>query len=61
MCSPVSYKLPCPDRQELHNYLQTIYRNSNSLEIPAVPVGGGMWRADVLSMFALYGIYILAF
>ncbi|KZP19326.1 hypothetical protein FIBSPDRAFT_1025556 [Athelia psychrophila] len=34
-------------RQELHNYLQAIYRNSNVLEIPAQPVSGGVWRADV--------------
>ncbi|KZP26371.1 hypothetical protein FIBSPDRAFT_887455 [Athelia psychrophila] len=34
-------------RQELHNYLQAIYRNSSVLEIPVQHVGGGVWRADV--------------
>ncbi|KZP30553.1 hypothetical protein FIBSPDRAFT_1038209 [Athelia psychrophila] len=40
-------------RQELHNYLQTIYRHSNVLDIPAEDVGGGIWRADVLIYGAL--------
>ncbi|KZP26060.1 hypothetical protein FIBSPDRAFT_1041116 [Athelia psychrophila] len=40
-------------RQELHNYLQAIYRNSNALEILTEHVGGGVWRADVLIYGAL--------
>ncbi|KZP26061.1 hypothetical protein FIBSPDRAFT_949846 [Athelia psychrophila] len=35
-------------RLELHNYLQTIYRNSNALEIIVEHLGEGEWRADVL-------------
>ncbi|KZP26729.1 hypothetical protein FIBSPDRAFT_886946 [Athelia psychrophila] len=35
-------------RQELHSYLQSIYRNSDVLDIPVREVARGVWRADVL-------------
>ncbi|KZP26730.1 hypothetical protein FIBSPDRAFT_928415 [Athelia psychrophila] len=37
-----------PARQELHNYLQALYRKSDVLNIPVQEVNRGVWRADVL-------------
>lgn len=48
-------------RQELHNYLQEIYRNSNVLSMPVQEIGRGIWRADVLSAFTLSVIQNLVF
>lgn len=45
---------PPADRQELHNYLQHLYRNSSVLDISAREIRKGVWLADVISVFFFY-------
>lgn len=41
-----------PDRQQLHNYLQSIYRHQNALTWTKEQVGPHKWEAVVYSTLA---------
>ena len=41
-------------RQELHNYLQDIYRNSDSLQITTEQLDSNAWKARVFSASPSY-------